>query len=186
MIETELPVKRIATSPRIPFRRRVAEALEPFLPYIVLLWLVGVFGLSVWHLGGWTQLQRLRRKMVKPVDVSLRAKLDELAKRLGVKRAVQLTESALVRIPTVVGWLRPVILSLGKVEFLAFRPAFLGALQIIGFAIAVPLWGYMGAASVRFVVGILVGHAITLVYVLLVLRKIQPDALSPVEEQSVE
>jgi len=96
--------------PAIPWRQRAAERFEPALPHIVTGWLLGVFALSLWHLGGWTQLQRLRRKMVEPVDVSLRAKLDELAETLGVKRAVQLTESALVQIPTVVGWLRPVIL----------------------------------------------------------------------------
>ena len=36
------------------------STLEPALPYVVLGWLVGVFGLSAWHLGGWTQLQRLQ------------------------------------------------------------------------------------------------------------------------------
>jgi len=84
--------------------------LEPALPYIVSGWLVGVFALSVWHLGGWAQLQRLRRKMVKQVDDKLHSKLKELAKRLRVKQTIQLMESALVQIPTVVGWLRPVIL----------------------------------------------------------------------------
>jgi beta-lactamase regulating signal transducer with metallopeptidase domain len=48
--------------------------------------------------------------MVKPVDASLHTKLKLLAERLAVRRAVQLTESALIQIPTVVGWLRPVIL----------------------------------------------------------------------------
>jgi beta-lactamase regulating signal transducer with metallopeptidase domain len=92
------------------WKQRAAELLEPALPYIVSGWLLGVFGLSVWHLGGWAQLQRLRKKMVKRVGVSLDSKLNQLAERLGVQRAVELVESALVQIPTVVGWLRPVIL----------------------------------------------------------------------------
>ena len=95
---------------KVPWKQRTCEQLEPALPYIVAGWLLGVFALSLWHLGGWTQLQRLRRRMVKQVDASLRTKLDELAEKLAVTRAVQLTESALVQIPTVVGWLRPVIL----------------------------------------------------------------------------
>jgi len=110
VIETQHPVENVTVSPRIPFKQRITEAFEPFLPYVVLGWLVGVFGLSVWHLGGWTQLQRLRRRMVKPVDESLRNKLKELAGILGVHRVVQLMESALVQAPTVVGWLKPVIL----------------------------------------------------------------------------
>jgi len=80
------------------------------LPYVVSGWLIGVFALSVWHLGGWAQLQRLRKKMVKKVDASLYNKLKVLAERLKVNRAVQLMESAMVQIPTVIGWLRPMIL----------------------------------------------------------------------------
>ncbi len=109
-IETELPVQDIAPTPVIPLRQRTTEALEPTLPYVVMAWLVGVFGLSLWYLGGWTQLQRLKQRMVKPVDESLRGKLKELAGILGINRAVQLMESALVQTPTVVGWLKPVIL----------------------------------------------------------------------------
>jgi len=48
--------------------------------------------------------------MVKQVDTSLHSKLKELAEKLQVNRAVQLMESALVQVPTVVGWLKPVIL----------------------------------------------------------------------------
>ena len=89
---------------------RIISAIEPALPYVVLCWLFGVFGLSLWHLGGWTQLQRLRRRMVKPVDSSLRDKLNELAELLHIRRAVEVAESALVQVPTVIGWLRPIIL----------------------------------------------------------------------------
>ena len=92
------------------WKQRTIGVLEPALPYIVSGWLVGVFGLSLWHLGGWTQLQRLKRRMVKQVDYTLGSKLKVLAQRLRVKQTVQLMESALVQIPTVVGWLRPVIL----------------------------------------------------------------------------
>ena len=86
------------------------STLEPALPYVVLGWLVGVFGLSAWHLGGWAQLQRLRRRMVREIGRPLQQRLEELSVRLGVHRAVGLLESALIEVPTVVGWLRPVIL----------------------------------------------------------------------------
>ena len=91
-------------------KQRAAEVMEPALPHIVTGWLLGVLALSIWHLGGWAQLQQLRKKMVKQVDASLVNKLNILAKKLGVKQAVELLESALVQIPTMVGWLRPVIL----------------------------------------------------------------------------
>lgn len=94
----------------IPWHERLATALEPGLPYVVLGWLAGVLGLSAWHLGGWTQLQRLKRRMVRETGDALHATLDELATRLGVRRVVTLLESAIVEVPTVVGWLRPTIL----------------------------------------------------------------------------
>jgi len=109
-LEEPAPPESIPTAPALSWKQRTTELLEPALPCIVLGWLLGVFALSIWHLGGWAQLQRLRRKMVKQVDYMLLSKLSQLAERLAVKRAVQLMESALVQVPTIVGWLRPVIL----------------------------------------------------------------------------
>jgi len=94
----------------VSLKDKLIEAVEPALPYVVLGWLVGVFGLSIWHLGGWAQLQRLRRKMVKQVSERVNLRLRHMAKQLGIKRAVEIAESALVQVPAVVGWLRPVIL----------------------------------------------------------------------------
>ncbi len=112
VVEAQEPVgpQSINTAPMISWKQRAAERLEPALPYLVSGWLLGVFGLSLWHLGGWAQLQRLRRKLIKPVDAALHAVMKQLADKLGVNRAVEILESALVQVPTVVGWLRPVIL----------------------------------------------------------------------------
>jgi type II secretory pathway component GspD/PulD (secretin)/beta-lactamase regulating signal transducer with metallopeptidase domain len=110
MTEFEEVAEPQSTASIVLWKQRAAGLLEPTLPYIVSGWLLGVFGLSLWHLGGWAQLQRLRKKMVKRVGVSLDTKLNQLAEKLGVQRTVELVESALVQIPTVVGWLRPVIL----------------------------------------------------------------------------
>jgi len=110
VLEGPVQLESVAITPKVSWRQRAVDVLEPALPYIVSAWLVGVFGLSLWHLGGWTQMQRLRRRMVKQIGPPWQSKLKELARLLGIRRAVQLMESALVRVPTVVGWLRPVIL----------------------------------------------------------------------------
>ena len=108
--EAPAPMKVVDLTAATSWPERVASALEPALPYLVFGWLTGVFGLSAWHLGGWAQLQRLKRRMVYEVGHALQEKLGGLGARLGVPRAVTLLESALVEVPTVVGWLRPVIL----------------------------------------------------------------------------
>ena len=110
MPQVESPPAQVAATPRISLKDKFIEAVEPALPYIVVGWLVGVFGLSLWHLGGWRQLQRLRRQMVKQVAPALKAKLQQLSDVLGIQRTIGLMESALVQVPTVVGWLKPVIL----------------------------------------------------------------------------
>ncbi|MCH7556102.1 MAG: M48 family metalloprotease [Planctomycetes bacterium] len=110
IVEEPVQLESVAPISADSWKQRTIETLEPALPYIVSGWLLGVFGLSIWHLGGWAQLQRLRRRMVKQVNDTLGSKLKVLAERLRVKQTVQLMESALVQIPTVVGWLRPVIL----------------------------------------------------------------------------
>jgi len=114
----ELPLEPLDVQPstmaapviRTPWTQRAAMAMELALPYVVLGWLLGVFGLAAWHLGGWAQLHRMKRRMIREAAAPLRAQLVALSERLGIHRAVGLLESALVEVPTVVGWIKPVIL----------------------------------------------------------------------------
>jgi beta-lactamase regulating signal transducer with metallopeptidase domain len=107
---SDVPLETADATIPISWNERIASVLRPALPYAVLGWLIGVFGLSAWHLGGWMQLQGLKRRMVHHVGATLQQRLAEIAGRLGVRRAVTLLESAIVEVPTVVGWLRPVVL----------------------------------------------------------------------------
>jgi peptidoglycan/xylan/chitin deacetylase (PgdA/CDA1 family) len=54
--------------------------------------------------------ERLRREPAVPLARDWRETLARLARQLRVSRPVRLCESALVEVPTVIGWLRPVIL----------------------------------------------------------------------------
>jgi beta-lactamase regulating signal transducer with metallopeptidase domain len=89
---------------------RVRARLEPWLPAVFSVWVLGVVLLSVYHLGGWFQARRLTRRDARPAAAVWTARLGVLRERLGIGRAVELLESARVAIPSVVGWLRPVIL----------------------------------------------------------------------------
>ena len=97
------------------------------LPLLVLLWLVGLLAMSLRLLGGLLYVQRLRRFRVRPLPAVWQQRLASLKARAGVRRPVALLESALVRVPLVVGHLRPVILlPLGTVAGLS--PAYLEAI----------------------------------------------------------
>jgi beta-lactamase regulating signal transducer with metallopeptidase domain len=80
------------------------------LPWLVLIWLLGVLILSVRLVGGWKRAQRIRKHHMKPMPERWQEAKARLAQRMGVYRPVLLFESMLVEVPTVIGWLRPVIL----------------------------------------------------------------------------
>ncbi|MBM4038621.1 MAG: M56 family metallopeptidase [Planctomycetes bacterium] len=88
-----------------------SRALEPAVPWVALAWMAGVLVLSVRQAGGWIGARRLTRRGTRAAAAGLTEALARLAKRLRVTRPVRLLESALVKVPTVIGWLQPVILT---------------------------------------------------------------------------
>ena len=61
-------------------------------------------------------IERLRRVHVTPAASELRARVAAIAERARVSRPVRVVQSAAVRVPAVVGWLRPVILLPARAE----------------------------------------------------------------------
>jgi beta-lactamase regulating signal transducer with metallopeptidase domain/Leucine-rich repeat (LRR) protein len=102
-------------SSRPPLRRAIAERVEPALPWVVAGWLAGLLALSVWHLGGWLALRRLRRRGVTPVSDSVHNLLNGLCRRLGIRRRISVLQSSRVSVPSLLGWLKPVVLLPGSV-----------------------------------------------------------------------
>ena len=85
------------------------EDVEAWLPAAILFWLVGVSILSIKTAIAWWSVQRLRRGAFPP-SAEVCAPVRDLASRLRITRPVQIMESVLVTVPTVIGSLRPVIL----------------------------------------------------------------------------
>jgi beta-lactamase regulating signal transducer with metallopeptidase domain len=104
---TALPGPRALSAPALASRLRAR--LEPWLPSLVGLWAAGVLLLSVRGVGGWAMVQRLRRTGLREATAA-QDTLQRLVAAMRVKAPVRLYESALVRVPTVMGWLRPVVL----------------------------------------------------------------------------
>ena len=95
-------------------RAAVAEGLSPaierFLPGITLAWLTGVVLLLARMAGGWWHVRRLHRIALASPSSRWQTACRRLAYRLGLPAAAHVVESALVDVPTVIGWLRPAIL----------------------------------------------------------------------------
>src|SRR4029453_11390708 len=80
-------------------------------------------------LGGWLLAQRLKRSGVPGRAAAWQDTVTRLARGLGITRSVRLLESALGEGPTVIGWLRPVIL-LPASTLLGLSPVQLEALLV--------------------------------------------------------
>ncbi len=97
-------------TPRVLVWNDISGLIEPYLPVAVLIWLLGVFALSIWRMGGWVELQRFKKRHVKPLCDDLSERIKILIRKVGVSRPVRVVESAIVQIPSTIGWLKPVIL----------------------------------------------------------------------------
>jgi len=80
------------------------------LPWVVLAWMIGVFTRALWITSAWFAVRRLVRSATEPVDVMWVRVLEKLQRDLRVDQHVGLRLSALVDVPCVIGWLRPIIL----------------------------------------------------------------------------
>jgi beta-lactamase regulating signal transducer with metallopeptidase domain len=78
--------------------------------WLVLFWLGGIALLSLRLFRSWMATERLKRHGIGQVTAACEESLARLARRVGVSRPVRLYQSVLVEVPTVIGWLRPVIL----------------------------------------------------------------------------
>ena len=91
-----------------------AWRLEPPGPasllMIVMAWAIGVFAMTLRLMGGWVLTRRLATRAAVAVSPSLEAAALAIAERLHIRRAVAILESGAVVVPTLVGWLKPVVL----------------------------------------------------------------------------
>jgi uncharacterized protein (TIGR03435 family) len=85
--------------------------LDAYLPpLVVLAWMAGVIVLSIRLAGGWWRVRRLHRVSMDSPSSRWTDAVKRMAGALHLTRVLHVVDSALVDTPTVVGWLRPVIL----------------------------------------------------------------------------
>jgi len=91
--------------------RRSFQVFGAPLPVVVLaFWIAGVVTLSLRLFGGWVVARRLATRATRPVAPEIHALARRVAGRLALDRLVHIVESSVVRVPVMVGWLKPVVL----------------------------------------------------------------------------
>ena len=84
--------------------------LSRFLPWLDVVWLLGVACLSTRTIGGWWLIERLRRSALVEAPEVVRANFARLCKRLGLTRHVSLRISEHIQGPLAVGIVRSLII----------------------------------------------------------------------------
>ncbi len=84
--------------------------ISRWLSLIVTVWLAGVALLLIRLGGGWWRVRRLHCTSLAAAASCWQTVGDRIASRLHLGRVVHIVDSLLVDTPTVVGWLRPVII----------------------------------------------------------------------------
>jgi beta-lactamase regulating signal transducer with metallopeptidase domain len=87
-----------------------AWRIDGAIPGVLLAWLAGVALLTLRLAGGWLWVQRATSRAASPAAEPWQAMAADLARRLRICRPIRLLESAVVEVPTVIGWLKPVVL----------------------------------------------------------------------------
>jgi uncharacterized protein (TIGR03435 family) len=104
---------RPAASATLPdsVRARVSSVQpQEFLSWVVIFWLAGALVFWIRLAGGWVFAARMRSTQVRRAPPEWQETLGKLGQQMGLSRPVRLLVSALVDVPMVVGWLRPMVL----------------------------------------------------------------------------
>ena len=88
----------------------VSQRIEPMLPKVVLVWLLGLLAMCVRLAGGLYSLHRLKRTASPELDDKWQTLTESVAKRLGLTRTVKIMFSDRIESPAVIGFVKSVVL----------------------------------------------------------------------------
>lgn len=106
----ETPAQAEISETESSYKLWLRQAETRFFPWLVLLWSMGVLISSLRLSGVWTYTKRLKINGGNLILEHWKETLQKLCRRLQVSKTVVLLESSLVKVPTVIGWFKPVIL----------------------------------------------------------------------------
>ena len=99
-----------ANEAAVPWPVRIAIAMDHSMPWLLAAWFAGVIFFVARLNFGLLVARRLKTADTDAPPAELLQSFDALRVRLGILRAVSLLHSVRVQVPTVIGWLRPVVL----------------------------------------------------------------------------
>ncbi len=104
------PFRSSAAPVSLPPVVRNEDRIEPFIPILVRMWMVGSALMALRLLGGIWAVGKMRRTGVRDVGGPWQSLTESVAARLGIRRKVVLMLSNAVEVPTTIGVLKAVVL----------------------------------------------------------------------------
>ncbi len=89
---------------------KIRMYLFQYANVICVIWSIGVLLLFLRFIGAMGYVGRLRSRSINIDDKAIKKRLGELSKRLGIHKTPALLESALVKAPLTIGYLKPIII----------------------------------------------------------------------------
>ncbi len=98
----------------VPQNQTLIDSVQGFLnqnmSVIFVVWLLFFVLKSLKMVSGLLYIQRIRNHKISAVTEELKHRIEYLTSQIGIRRAVRLVQSELVKVPVAVGWLKPMIL----------------------------------------------------------------------------
>jgi len=114
VVSGEMTAMPLVASPGGDWSASVFEQFSAYFsrntPLIATLWMLGMTFFLLRMLGALMYANQLKRRHVSPVPEKWQQTLLHFARRIGIRRAVRLLESAAIKTPMTIGYLKPVIL----------------------------------------------------------------------------
>jgi beta-lactamase regulating signal transducer with metallopeptidase domain len=107
LLPAELPSEQL--SPTLETSTRPLPTLPRLLAVATYLWVIGVALMSLWNVVGWTNVRRLRSRLM-PASPQLQETVARLAAQMKVPRKTVVRICSDVLAPSVIGCLRPIVL----------------------------------------------------------------------------
>ncbi len=109
-ISVEPVAPTVPAESAMPWWVSLEARIAPWLEELVAVWCLGVLSFGLRPGWGWYIVHRLRQSGISAVPATVTTALKRASKRLGIRREVRVRQSKQVKVPMVVGYLRPLIL----------------------------------------------------------------------------
>jgi bla regulator protein BlaR1 len=88
----------------------ITDAISGRFPFLITIWLMGVFIISARMTGGVYLMQRLRKSCLYEIPAELQKRFMNLIRIMNIHKRASIRGSSLITVPSVVGYFKPLIL----------------------------------------------------------------------------